>query len=134
MRLDLDRETDKLRHYKNAAKGNPKERAQKTAKFASGLATCTDVPTAPARIGAIMLQDNRMTRRVFIAGVYVTAVKPNSGSQRGFYVQNDSLGPYSGIFVFTAQGASGALVLGTHFAGSSAGHVVADGPGWRWSP
>lgn len=28
----------------------------------------------------------------------------------------------------------GALVLGTHFGGTSAGHVIADGTGWRFQP
>jgi glyoxylase-like metal-dependent hydrolase (beta-lactamase superfamily II) len=28
----------------------------------------------------------------------------------------------------------GALVLGTHFGGTSAGHVVASGSGWRFQP
>ena len=32
--LDLDRETDLLYHYTNAAKGNPKERAKKSAEIA----------------------------------------------------------------------------------------------------
>ncbi|MPY93129.1 MAG: MBL fold metallo-hydrolase [Acidimicrobiia bacterium] len=32
------------------------------------------------------------------------------------------------------QGSAATLVLGTHFAGSSAGRVVASGEGWRWSP
>jgi hypothetical protein len=32
--LELDRETDTLRHYETAAKGNPKERARLAAEFA----------------------------------------------------------------------------------------------------
>lgn len=38
---------------------------------------------------------------VSISGVYVTAVRPPSGGSNGFYVQDTSLAPYSGIFVFT---------------------------------
>ncbi len=34
MKYKFDRETDILRHLSNAKKGNPKERAQKAAKFA----------------------------------------------------------------------------------------------------
>jgi len=34
LRLELDRETDTLRHYTNAANGNPKERAKATADLA----------------------------------------------------------------------------------------------------
>jgi predicted extracellular nuclease len=40
---------------------------------------------------------------VLITGAYVTAVRPNSGSSRGFYVQDTSLQPFSGIFVFTGS-------------------------------
>jgi len=34
LELELNRETDLLRYYTNAAKGNPKKRAKKTADFA----------------------------------------------------------------------------------------------------
>lgn len=40
---------------------------------------------------------------VAIGGAYVTAVRPNSGGSRGFYVQEDTLMPYSGIFVYTGS-------------------------------
>jgi hypothetical protein len=40
---------------------------------------------------------------VSISGAYVTAVRPNAGSSRGFYVQDTSLQPFTGIFVFTAS-------------------------------
>ena len=47
LRLDLDRKTDKLRHYTNAAKGNPKERAKKTAEFARTIALDKAVKQVP---------------------------------------------------------------------------------------
>lgn len=34
LRLELDRETDLLRHYTNAVQGNPKQRAQRAAEKA----------------------------------------------------------------------------------------------------
>lgn len=40
---------------------------------------------------------------VTIKGAYVTALRAASGSSRGFYVQNTSLNPYSGIFIFTGS-------------------------------
>lgn len=43
--------------------------------------------------------------RVDLEGLYVTALRPNTGSTRGFYVQDDSLQPFTGIFVFTAGSA-----------------------------
>lgn len=39
--------------------------------------------------------------KVFIEGAYVTAVRPNSGGSRGFYVEDGSGKHFSGIFVFT---------------------------------
>lgn len=47
LQLDLDRETDELRHYTNAAKGSPKERAQKTAEFARNFALDKAVRQVP---------------------------------------------------------------------------------------
>lgn len=41
--------------------------------------------------------------QVTIKGAYVTARRAASGSSRGFYVQNTSLNPYSGIFIFTGS-------------------------------
>ncbi|MCA9660996.1 MAG: amidohydrolase family protein [Myxococcales bacterium] len=40
---------------------------------------------------------------VKIVGAYVTAVRPDAGNARGFHIQNDSLEPFSGIFVFTGN-------------------------------
>ncbi|MDC3981272.1 thrombospondin type 3 repeat-containing protein [Polyangium jinanense] len=40
---------------------------------------------------------------VAIKDVYVTAIRPNTGNSRGFYVQDTSLKPFSGIFVFTGS-------------------------------
>ncbi|MGI8641725.1 MAG: hypothetical protein ACR2MG_17495 [Pyrinomonadaceae bacterium] len=37
LELELSRETDLLRHYTNAAQGNPKERAKKTAEIAKKI-------------------------------------------------------------------------------------------------
>lgn len=37
LRLELDRETDLLRHYTNAAKGNPKQRAKQAAESAGKI-------------------------------------------------------------------------------------------------
>ncbi len=36
-KLELSRETDQLRHYTNAAQGNPKERAKKAAEIAKKI-------------------------------------------------------------------------------------------------
>jgi cytosine/adenosine deaminase-related metal-dependent hydrolase len=47
---------------------------------------------------------------VAITDVYVTAVRPDAGSTRGFYVQDASLEPYTGIFVFTASKPAGVSV------------------------
>lgn len=56
-------------------------------------------PTHPS-VGAI----------VTIQNMIVTAVRPNAGGSRGFYVQNDTLQPFTGIFVFTAGEAPGVSV------------------------
>lgn len=37
LKFELDRETDLLRHYSNAAKGNPRERAKKAAEQAGKI-------------------------------------------------------------------------------------------------
>lgn len=47
---------------------------------------------------------------VSIKDVYVTAVRPDTGSSRGFYIQDDSLKPFTGIFVFTASKSPGVSV------------------------
>ena len=47
---------------------------------------------------------------VSVAGVYVTAVRPDMGGSRGFYIQDDSLNPYTGIFVFTGGASPGVEV------------------------
>jgi hypothetical protein len=47
---------------------------------------------------------------VSIAGAYVTAVRPNTGGSRGFYVQDTSLAPFSGLFVFTQATPPGVVV------------------------
>jgi hypothetical protein len=38
---------------------------------------------------------------VAIPPAYVTAIRPNAGNSRGFYVQNDTTDPWNGIFIFT---------------------------------
>ena len=48
---------------------------------------------------------------VTLSGVYVTAVRPLSGGSRGFYVQDTSLKPFSGIFIFT-KGTSPSVSVG----------------------
>lgn len=40
---------------------------------------------------------------VSLSGLYVTALRPDAGTSRGFYVQDTSLTPFTGIFVFTAS-------------------------------
>jgi cytosine/adenosine deaminase-related metal-dependent hydrolase len=47
---------------------------------------------------------------VTLDGLYVTALRPNTGSSRGFYVQDSSLQPFTGIFVFTGSSAPGVAV------------------------
>ena len=38
---------------------------------------------------------------VAVSGAYVTALRPDIGNSRGFYIQNDTDEPWNGIFVFT---------------------------------
>ena len=40
---------------------------------------------------------------VAVSGAYITALRPNAGSTRGFYIQNDTAEPWNGIFVFTGN-------------------------------
>ena len=47
---------------------------------------------------------------VTIADLYVTAVKPDEGTQRGFYAQDTSLLPLTGIYVFTGSSSPGVQV------------------------
>lgn len=47
---------------------------------------------------------------VSIPPAWVTAVRPNSGGSRGFYIQNDTAEPWNGIFVFTGSTAPGVQV------------------------
>jgi imidazolonepropionase-like amidohydrolase len=47
---------------------------------------------------------------VTIQGAYVTALRPDSGGSRGFYVQDASLQPFTGIFVFTQSQPPGVAV------------------------
>ena len=42
---------------------------------------------------------------VAVKGLFVTAIRPNTGSSRGFYAQDASQKPYTGIFVFTGSAA-----------------------------
>ncbi|HSU39605.1 MAG TPA: hypothetical protein VLJ38_08555, partial [Polyangiaceae bacterium] len=49
---------------------------------------------------------------VELASAVVTAVRPNSGSSRGFYVEDDTA-PYSGLFVYTGSDAPG-VAVGDH--------------------
>lgn len=48
--------------------------------------------------------------KVNITGAYVTGVRPDSGNSRGFHIQDDSLDPFSGLFVFTGSGSPGVEV------------------------
>lgn len=48
---------------------------------------------------------------VTLTDLWVTALKPNTGSSRGFFVQDDSLDPFTGVHVFTG-GASPTVVRG----------------------
>ena len=45
-----------------------------------------------------------------VSGVYVTGLRPDEGGSRGFYIQDDTLDPFSGIFVFTASNSPGVEV------------------------
>jgi cytosine/adenosine deaminase-related metal-dependent hydrolase len=47
---------------------------------------------------------------VTLEGLYVTGVRPNSGGSRGFYMQDSSLQPFTGIFVFTQSSPPGVVV------------------------
>ncbi|MCB9566270.1 MAG: thrombospondin type 3 repeat-containing protein [Myxococcales bacterium] len=47
---------------------------------------------------------------VKVVGAYVTAVRPDAGNSRGFHIQDDSLDPFSGIFVFTGSNPAGVKV------------------------
>ncbi|MFO0569917.1 MAG: amidohydrolase family protein [Polyangiaceae bacterium] len=47
---------------------------------------------------------------VKVTGLYVTAIRPDTGKSRGFYVQDSSLKPFTGIFVFTAGVSPGVAV------------------------
>lgn len=47
---------------------------------------------------------------VLLQDAYVTAVRPDTGSSRGFYIQDKSQEPFSGIFVFTASKSPGVSV------------------------
>ena len=40
---------------------------------------------------------------VAVVGAYVTGIRPDVGAAQGFHIQDDSLDPYSGIFVFTGN-------------------------------
>lgn len=71
-----------------------------------GLATC---PTPTLPIKAIRDPNDPQHPAegdiVKITDAYVTAIRPKTGSSQGFYVQDTSLAPFSGIFVFTANNA-----------------------------
>ena len=45
-----------------------------------------------------------------VKGLYVTAVRPDTGGSRGFFVQDTTLQPFTGIFVFTASSPPGVAV------------------------
>jgi hypothetical protein len=47
---------------------------------------------------------------VRIEDVYVTAVKPDEGTQRGFFVQDSSLLPLTGLYAFTGSTSPGVAV------------------------
>lgn len=48
--------------------------------------------------------------QVSIPPAWVTAVRPNTGNSRGFYIQNDTTEPWNGIFVFTGGTAPGVQI------------------------
>ncbi|MEZ4219578.1 MAG: amidohydrolase family protein [Polyangiaceae bacterium] len=48
--------------------------------------------------------------KITVSGLYVTALRPNTGSTRGFYAQDKSLQPFTGIFVFTGSAAPNVAV------------------------
>ncbi|MGB1275877.1 MAG: amidohydrolase family protein, partial [Nannocystaceae bacterium] len=73
---------------------------------------CPDHPNpgpfgCPTTIQALRDPDNEnhpeVGTPVTIAGAYVTGVRPNDGANRGFHIQEDSLEPFSGLFVFTGS-------------------------------
>lgn len=47
---------------------------------------------------------------VTIKDVFVTAVRPDAGTSKGFYIQDASLKPFTGIFVFTGSKSPGVLI------------------------
>jgi hypothetical protein len=52
---------------------------------------------------------------VAVSGAYVTALRPDTGTSRGFYIQNNTNEPWNGIFVFTGA-ASPAVKVGNKVA------------------
>jgi imidazolonepropionase-like amidohydrolase len=48
--------------------------------------------------------------QVSLPPAWVTAVRPNTGNSRGFYIQNDTTEGFNGIFVFTGGSAPGVAV------------------------
>jgi hypothetical protein len=56
-------------------------------------------PNHPAEGSVVMLKD-----------LYVTALRPNTGTSRGFYAQDASLQPFSGVFVYTGSQAPTVVV------------------------
>jgi hypothetical protein len=41
--------------------------------------------------------------QVTVSGAYVTALRPPTGSSQGFYIEDGSQGPFTGIFVYTGS-------------------------------
>jgi len=69
------------------------------AEFNPGAGTC---PTSiPAIRNPMDPAHPKVGAAVSITGAYVTAVRPDAGGSRGFYIQNDTTDPWNGIFVFT---------------------------------
>ncbi|MBK8255401.1 MAG: thrombospondin type 3 repeat-containing protein [Polyangiaceae bacterium] len=68
-----------------------------------GLDPC---PAVPISIKAVRdpsdPQHPAIGDTVTVTDVYVTAVRPKMGTSQGFYIQDTSLTPFSGVFVFTA--------------------------------
>ncbi|MCK6533632.1 MAG: amidohydrolase family protein, partial [Polyangiaceae bacterium] len=82
---------------------------------------CDSCPTANPGFGACPVgieavrnpahpQHPKPGSPVKLTGLYVTGVRPNTGNMRGFYVQDASLKPFTGIFVFTASAAPNVVV------------------------
>lgn len=71
-----------------------------------GLATCPPGTVDALPIPAIRDPDSpehpAEGDTVGIKDAYVTAIRPKTGGSQGFYVQDTSLAPFSGIFIFTA--------------------------------